>query len=251
MSDDSSGIRPDTLPGSPFAQADRTASPFAPDPKLSIRHIMVWAACVAVYMSAFHTVNAYREDYRPDGLQTIFFGAWGVVAGTYLAAPLLMILRWKRGCSFPRSGGEIIWLLGALTVFEWLLIDLLFAVFDSGYAYLCYRGTRALFGIVLWLPAYIYAIRTCRGYWRAYFVFLLFAGFIWYVNETAWYSNIVLYVSWAMLNLSLLAGAVWVDLRRAGPSHPWPHWTGIIVGFSSSALSTLFHLIRNLTESEL
>lgn len=210
---------------------------------------MVWGACVAVYMSVNRMLNDGREDFRLEGVQTVFYGIWGVIAGTFLAAPLLMILRWKQGHTFPRSGGEIIWLFGALVAVEWLLFDLFYAAFEDGYAYLCYRGTRALFGIFLWLPAYIYAIRTCRGYWRAYFVILLPAGFIWYVNEHVVYADIAIFLFREVFSTSLLAVALWVDLRRVGPRLPWPHWIGIGVWFASNGLSTIAYVVRYLTES--
>ncbi len=133
MSDDSSDIRPEMLPSSPFAPADPTACPFAPDPKLSIRHLMVWAACVAVYMSAFHTITINREEYRLEGVRVAFFGLWALVGGAYLAVIPLVVSRWYQRQTFPRSGGEILWILGAISVLLSLVSQLMYVVFENGY----------------------------------------------------------------------------------------------------------------------
>ncbi len=233
--------------------------PFAPEPKPSIGHLMVWAACVAVYMSAFHTINLAREEDALDGPRAVMFGLSSLISGAYLAGLLLLASRRIRHQKFPRSGGEILWLFGMVGVFQSLSLQLISVAVEDQYQYYVYRLARAVAGIFVWLPIYFYAIRSSRRHWQAYYLFLMIAGFVFYVVEgsvlstlggTVYLVGFLVHILIFTIALSLVS---WLDLRSTAPRYPWPHWTGILLGFFHNAVAALwyvYYLIQEISQAD-
>lgn len=160
MSDDSSDIRPDMLPSSPFAPADPTACPFAPDPQLSIRHIMVWAACVAVYCSASQSVRQTGNAIVPNP-PVLSAANEALTSGTALAGLLLLVARRRRRAPYPRYGGEWLWTVAGIQTASLSGIDLMFAFAESAIVFLIPLSMLAC--VIILGIAYIVAIVRCEG----------------------------------------------------------------------------------------
>jgi hypothetical protein len=209
---------------------------------LSIAHLMVWAACVAVYMSAYHTLAFDRDSLQ--GVRIALFGLTAIVNGAYLAVLPLMASRWIRGSKFPRSGGEILWVFGAISVLQYLSVLLLNVAFRE--EYVVYQITRALVGIFVWLPVFLLAAYFCRSHWRAYYLFALVAGFVWYMAEgilpipLGHRGYLVVRLSQVLLFTFVLLLVAWLDLRRASPRYRWPHWAGIVLGLLYNTVAVLW-----------
>lgn len=211
---------------------------------------MVWAACVAVYMSANRTIAIDRMPEDGAGLQTIVFGAWGVLGGTYLAGLLLFVLRRIRRQRFPRSGGEILWMMGGISVVQGLGTQLLITLTHSVHYW--YAGFQFFFGLCVWLPVYVYAILRTRSYWRLLFIVFVIISVLWFFFQ---YTLNLLGLRAIYIGLSfrmvLVASAVvlvaLLDLRCA-PRYPWPHWVGILLDLFSRILWATFYLITLLTQ---
>ncbi len=243
MPDGPRDILAEAPPGCPFAADGPPGSPFALDPKPSILHLMIWAACVAVFMSAYHTLTLGREEAAVDGVRIVIFGLWGLVGGAYLAVFPLMVTRWAGHQTFPRSGGEILWILGAMGVVQMLLYQMLFAMFEG--SYFAYSAMRVLAGLFVWLPAYLLASYASRGHWRVYFLLVMVAGFVSYILQTSLsYTGgtkamLVEYLGHIIVFTAVLLLMVWLDLRNPRVRYPWPHWAGIIIGFAINGVAML------------
>ncbi len=217
------------------------------EPKLSIQHLMIWTACVAVYMSAYRTIAIDRMTESVDGVQTGLFGAWGVLGGSYLAGLLLFIVRRARRQKFPRSGGEILWIIGGIGVVQSLGVQLLFALDNGGFFW--YSILQLLFGLLIWLPVYVYAIVRTRGYWRSFFILLIVVSVVWFfvqITLVNFFGPQGIYSGYLFRTAvvgSALAIVALLDLRRTDKRYAWPHWIGIILDLSSKGLSAAFHIV--------
>lgn len=220
------------------------------EPRLSILHLMVWAGCVAVYMSAYHTLAVDQDALQ--GTRIALFGLTAIVNGAYLAVLPLTAARWIRGSKFPRSGGEILWVFGAISVLQSLSYPLLNLVLQE--PHVAYQITRALAGIVVWLPAFLIAAYFSRNHWRAYFLFALVAGFVSFMAERllpfplGLQGYFVAHILQILVFSLVLLLVTWLDLRRPSPRYHWPHWAGIVLGLLYNTVAILW-CVHYLTDA--
>ena len=219
------------VPEGSSSDDSRTASPFAPEPKPSIGYLLVWATCVAGYLSARETCCRVGGNPILGGVEPGFYSIWAVIAGAYLAGLVLMASRWRHHRRFPQSGGEMLWLMGAVAILQPLIIISGVALASPGTFNVGWYKTSWYFaGLVLWLPLYAYSIRAFSSYWRVYFVFALvlklssylvtFLPFFLFIHGTR-----------RLLEIVLLLLVATLDLRRREGCYPWPHWFGIVLHF--------------------
>ena len=234
MSETSTNRYPDdtgeTGGDSPFASESSVGSPFA-DRKPSVLHLMILAACVAVYMSAQQTISLSDSGASaPEGAETLLWGSWAILEGGYLAGLLLLVVRRVRGQKFPRTGGEILWVIGGIGVAQDLLLRLVLMLSENGY--MACRLLALLLGLVVWVPVYLYAVRRCRGRWRAYYILGAAVAFGWFLvdhclggfGHTGYH---VAYCGRMGIFLLALTAVAAFDLRSTQDRFSWPHWFGV------------------------
>lgn len=236
MSDDSSDIRPEMLPSSPFAPADPTACPFAPDPKLSIRHLMVWGVCVAVYCSASQSVRQTGNAIVPNP-PVLSAADAALESGTALVGLLLLLARRRRRAPYPRYGGEWLWTIAGIQIASVFGIDLLIAVAKSLRVLLIPLSMLAC--VILLGIAYIVAIVKCEGRrWKIVLLLMpvltiatLIGAALLARQATAASLGIRVAVTSAgasLVTLTSIVIAALIDLRQPR-RYPWTHWAGVLL----------------------
>lgn len=214
MSDEPSDELPGLLPAP--APASPPASPFAPqeEPRLSLKHLLVWAACIGVYCSA-RQAGASTIGSDITGYGAVFWACELVAGGTGLAGLVVAVARWRQGMSFPRHGGEVLWLLSGVR-----------AAIEGGYAVLLALGLfgwAERLGIVLligvfaiWPAIYIYFIILCKERrWRWFLVVAAVLIFLPILGRE-------------LVVLVLLGTIAAIDARRP-VRYSWPHWVGVFL----------------------
>ena len=151
------------------------------------------------------------------------------------------------------EGGEILWILGALSVVQMLALYLFIQLFQA--SYLWYTGFRLSMGLFVWFPAYLYALYCSRGYWRVFFVLLVAAnlGCYFFQNVLAGYGGVRAMYIGTLLQMafvaSVLAVVALIDLRRRDKRYPWPHWVGILLELSSRVVWAAIYIVILCTKS--
>ncbi len=208
------------------------------DPPLSIRHLMVWVACVAVYLSVIQTIVRFLQVSPSGGVDTAFWAVAGIWQGTGLAGVLLLVVRRFRGTKFPRHGGEMLWIILGIEAAMGLLRYPILFVQSSGW------GNTVLFaygllGLGVWAAVYLYAILQAETRrWRVVFVVTVGTGIVvpvlqllaaqfGGVGATAVVSSTVHLVHQLAIVVSV-GIASWIDFREP-LRYPWSHWTGIVL----------------------
>lgn len=231
-------------------QQDALPDAESPEPRLSIGHLLVGGSCIAAYMS-IDRLLADAELSEQDALDIFIQAASGVFSGIALASLLLFICRRARHQRFPRSGGEILWLMQGIGVVWAPAVHFLIRA-EYGWLFLL----ELLANLLVWAPIFAYAILTSRGRWRVYFLVHLLGSGVWYFACNFWYftgSSLdsfhgipvihIIFPCRLMLETFALALVAWLDLRCSGRLYPWPHWAGIILDLSIGIVWSVYFAI--------
>ncbi len=218
--------------GPPDIHPDASSAPSA---KLSIRHLMVWAACVALYCSAYQSIERVGPPLFP--FRNVFFaGNAALLSGTALTGLLLLLVRRRHDLAYPRHGGEWLWSLAGIGAALTLVTDLLcaFAGPQSAPSLLFFPVQMLVLGI-----AFLYAIlRSENARWKAVFVIIpvsliaitvpISLAAIGSPAATVGRWFVAASVGHTLLVFAAVAVAARIDLRQT-QRYPWPHWAGILL----------------------
>ncbi len=219
------------------------------EPRLTIQHLMVWAVCVAGYLSAFQTIVRLLELSPTGGVETAWRAVAGVAQGTGLAGLLLLVVRRARGLKFPRHGGEMLWIIVGTQACMRLLRFPIYFLGSSEWI-----GTAlsiyGLLNLAVWAAVYLYAILQAETRrWRAVFVLMVATAIAVPVLTTlaVRFNGVVamatvsltIQVSQQLIVVASVLFAAWIDLRQSR-RYPWTHWTGIILYFLQFAGTVLW-----------
>jgi hypothetical protein len=216
---------------------------------LSIRHMMVWAACVAVYLSVIQTIVRFLQVSPSGGVDTAFWAVVGVWQGTGLAGVLLLVVRRFRGTKFPRHGGEMLWIILGIEAVMGLLRYPIHFVQDGGWVSTALFA-YGLLGLGVWAAVYLYAILQAETRrWRVVFVLMIatsvaapaLIALLAHVNSPSAIATVFFAARFPQqlaIAISLLV-ASWIDLRQP-QRFPWAHWTGCALYLLQSAATALW-----------
>lgn len=201
------------------------------EPRLGIIHLLVWTACVAMYLGLLRGLEQPGTGEFPEGYW-VFNCLAGIGSGTALGGLVLWIARRYRGLRFPNHPGEYLWIaLGILGVFGMVhraalqLLDQTLFAFEM--LQLLYFAVSAIVFLVA-------AIRVKTGRWRFIFFVVVTVDavmcLIVLVTVVLWQSDdmflwtVLSPARFLVVNVMLLV-VVLMDLfqhRR----YPWSHWVG-------------------------
>ena len=199
---------------SPMAP-DSSSTPEREQPRVGIRHLLVWTACVAVYFCL--TRPAHDAFQGPDAPFPLFWLLHGVGAGTALGGLLLWAARRRQGLPFPSQPGEWILILhGLVTVVRITGAVLLAFVAPLATATNCYAITLSLAD---WIAIALYLIAATRVKTRRWRIGLIALAVI---NLVGWNPFD------ALLSIAVLAAVVLPDVRQ-GVRWRWTHWLGVAI----------------------
>jgi hypothetical protein len=208
----------------------------APVPRrLGILHLLVWTACVALYMglaSALEGSTSLLEE--TTGRFRIAAGVlYGIGWGTALAGVVLMMARSYCGHPFPVYPGEYLWVLTGLDVVVRLATTILLLLVLAlskpvAEAVWLLRALQLLaaFGLYVWVFSWV-VTRVKMRRWRTFFLVIPASYGIWlgllYGGFDQW--TITRYVP-QFLIATTLTGVALIDLvdRRR---YSWTHWFGV------------------------
>lgn len=209
-----------------------------PESRFSIGHLLIGVACVAIFMS-IERLLTHADLPEQDTLDTVIRAASGVFSGLALAGLLLLISRRIRHQKFPRSGGEIIWVMDGIGVVFTPTVNVLVG---AGYGWFFVLETLAY--LLVWAPIFTYAILATRRHWRMYFMVHLSGAVVWYLTCNSYYFTgysldnyyfhgipvtYIIYPCRLIVETFALALVAWLDLRSSDQRYPWPHWVGNIL----------------------
>jgi len=201
-----------------------------PTPPLSILHLLVGTACMAMYLSAFlglmRLLNALQPGPNAAPLQSARGVLLGVVLGLSFAGLVLLIARRRRGLRFPVHPGEFLYVSCGLDAVATLVIIGVIMVIQS-------YGASAV-SMLFWLIA--------GGYNIPALVVSVWA--LWQARERRWllvWLSIPLDVGIELLLVlfgdatalsrvplsSLVCTATLLADRREWGRRPWSHWLGV------------------------
>lgn len=222
------------------------------DPPLSIRHLMIWAVCVAVYLSAIQTITRFLHVSPSGGVDTAFWAVRGIWQGTGLAGILLLIVRRARGLKFPRHGGEMLWVIVGIEAVMHLLRYPIHFVLDLGLANTALFA-YGLLNLSVWAAVYLYAIlRAEARRWKVVFVLMIatsvatpaLIALLAHVNSPSVIATTFFaarFPQQLVIAASLLV-ASWIDLRQP-QRFPWTHWTGCVLYLLQSTVTALWLVV--------
>lgn len=215
-------MEPNAPPSPPVET--RAGSPFRPEPeqpRLGIAHLLAWTACVAVYFSITRTLYGADPAGGPVAPVLIWF-LEGLGSGTALGGLPLLVVRRRRGLSFPGQPGETLWVLLGLGAAIGLAVSLLVsgaAALGGGRvdlpSMLYYRPFSPVTSLVLGGVYLIVAGHLGVRRWRVYFVAAAAGNlFSCCMPGFRFFSSVVLAV---------------VALKDASEQvgYRWTHWLGV------------------------
>lgn len=233
-----SPLAPDCPPQSSAQPIDPSGEP--EQPRLGILHLLVWPACVAVYLGILGLV--FPTD--ASGRMPVHWVLNAIGSGAALGGLLLWVARRLRGWRFPRYPGE--YLLAALG-----LCALLFGLWYPLSGMLVRRGANvfpsnavniALTVVLLGRVAvFVWAgVRVKVRRWRWLLLAIavesaLPAAMLW-VGPLAYFRPL-----WLGYEVAQAAIVVWL-VALSGTDHlrgfryPWTHWLGVAVPLWQGAL---------------
>lgn len=244
---------------SPFAEEPIVAEAVAvepQEPRLSIMHLLVWTACVAVYFSFMRTVSESGRAQFFSG-PGVFPVLYGLGMGTALAGLVLLVSRRWRGFPLAKYPGEYLLLLSGvhlvfsvvMPVMEVLIIPVVTALWPFT-QYVSLAGYLAL--LLARAPILLLAaIRVKARRWRVFFVIAVIAlamqlfefafhllGSLFGLRGVAYLPRLVgniLRHAPLVATVALMV-IVLMDLYER-KHYPWQHWLGVGLRFWISAFT--------------
>ncbi len=210
---------------------------------------MVWAACVAVYLSVIQTIGRFSQLSTSGGADTAVRAVAGIWQGTGLAGVLLLVVRRFRGTKFPRHGGEMLWIILGIEAAMGLLRYPILFLLDVGWANTALFA-YGLLSLAVWAAVYLYAILQAETRrWRVVFVLMIatsvatpaLIALLAHVNSPSAIATVFFAARFPQqlaIAISLLV-ATWIDLRQP-QRFPWTHWTGCVLYLLQSAATALW-----------
>lgn len=226
------------------------------EPRLSIGHLMVWAACVALYCSAYQTL-LHELVSTATGLNAVRWSLHCLFSGTAVAALPLLVARRIRAHPFPQYGGEFLWLFSGIQVTLFLICIAVDRLDSPSFLFPPLATILRFVFLPIWGALYLYAVLRVREYrWKVVFVLIVGIAIVSRIADIFFaryaYSSIsspFSYLAGVHLTRELLiawivAMAALTDLRQPRRL-PWTHWSGVILQFLQFVL-TLFWLFVSL-----
>ncbi len=226
-----------------MAPEEREPPPATPDdtsadvscPRIGILHLLVWTACVALYLAILRFLWQRAGAVLPDlglcwaALTVLDSVCWG----TALGGLVLWIARRWRGLAFPQHPGEYMLVVLGLDV-AWRFVDA-FAVLGIGPTSWTVHA-RLIVTLACYSLIYVWpALSVGRLHWRIFFLTLLAKrladalmrqGLMYLWLARVW--DIVTFVNNApILLIPALLAVIFSKDRRDGNRHPWTHWVGV------------------------
>lgn len=227
-------------------------------PRLGIVHLLVWTACVALYLGLTRMMTemivAHTADYSPAPatLRGTLAGTFnGIGSGTALGGLLLFASRPSRGFRFPSHPGEYLWVLLGLGV----AIRLVGMSLTTVWYILAGGGTALttwvswpflLLSLVLHVAIWIWVlVRVKKRRWRVYFAILI-------ASNVLYFAPVALLARLAPALVPALGSIVHIVLRLAvdtvlvvvllkdladAERYPWTHWLGAVTRLWFTAVS--------------
>lgn len=231
-------------------------SPFGEvrSPRLSIRHLMLWTLCSAVYLSLIRAMYSLQGD-MPSGIAAIRNASsvlYGIFTGaTLMGAIVLVSTRVRCGPPMLRQPGHWFLFVSAISHLLYVPFILLLLVGESfgfsEFSYMAFYGITSLF-----LPiAYTIATRRNRVLrWKVIFAGVAVVGLSQCLLYLGFGLNAISFGYWfailsaiPSLGSLVLAGAVVVvsilDMV-AGERRDWLHWTGVATHVAGASVILLW-----------
>lgn len=216
----------------PARPPDSSAAPEPDQPRLGIRHLFVWTACVAVYFSLTRPV--YDAFQGPDGDFPLLWLLQGVGAGSALGGLLLWAARRPRGLPFPSQPGEWILILHGVVTAVRTTGYLPFVLFDSqAIAGTCYAAAWHLAYTITIALYLIAATRVKTRRWRVGLIALAA------INLVRWSPFD------ALLSIAVLLTVVFLDVRH-DIHWRWTHWLGVAIELWISTTTLIYAVLQVL-----
>lgn len=209
-------------------------SPLAavPAPRLSIRHLMLWTLCCAVYWALIREVNARSTTHMHAGLLS------SIVTGAEFAGVITLIsMRVRGGPPLLKHPGH--WLLLISAIFTLISYPVIHTVSRS-IALMTPQDPGSWEFVVLRVlflfPPTAFAFAAARigdRSWKVLFVgmFLLgVPGYLYFlgINLPGSYFR-----PWPKLVLASAMVVVSIVEMKTGPRRDWLHWTGVTTHLAS------------------
>ncbi len=242
---------PESCPG-PASDDSIATSPG--QTRLSIRHLMVWGLCVAVYCSASQSVQQTGNAIVPNP-PVLSAANEALTSGTALAGLLLLLARRRRRAAYPRFGGEWLWSLAGIHVALTFVASLFYLMAATRPLVVRSRLLTAVslgyLGVLA--IAYLIAIWRCEGRrWKVVIVLIPATT----IAATVLLIVVVRISSFAAMErwmvmptvvktsvlCSAIAVAALIDFRQAR-RYPWSHWVGILLEFWQAATSLAAYIV--------
>jgi len=223
-------------------------------PRLGIVHLLVWTACVALYLGLARMMGdmilVHTPDYSPGPLtlRSTLMGTFrGIGSGTALAGLLLFATRPSRGIRFPLHPGEYLWVLLGFGVAIRLLSTTLATVW-----YVLMSGSPAfttwiswpllLLSLVLHVAIWIWVLlRVKKRRWQVYFALLIASNVLYFapVYFLARLAPALAPIAHVILRLAVDTVLVVVLLKDFADAnrYPWTHWLGVVTRLWFTAVS--------------
>lgn len=210
-------------------------TPVPEPPRMGILDLLVWTACVAVYLGLWMTLegSTFLLPEAEGRLRVAKAVLYAIGWGTALSGVVLMMARSYRGFPYPVYPGEYLLVVMGLDVAIRLTISILLAIlllwWTPGYGSEYALGALqflAAFGLYAWV--FVWAVTRVRMQrWRVLFLaipasyalwlLLLYGGFGERLTATCVPRLLIATVVTAVVLMDL------VDRRR----YPWTHWLGV------------------------
>lgn len=230
------------------------------EPRLGIRHFLVWTACVAVYMGCTRMLfGAIRSPDLPSqeiDIPSAVRGAIiGVGSGTALAGLVLLVARRLRGLAFPKYPGEYLLVVSGLVqgmqLVSMSLSWLLFAPgrpLDLGWT----PSLGVLFALgflALNVAVYLWAVvRVKERLWRIYLLAAMAEYFavplLFMMMRPAVGHSAHQFTQIAVGGILLAAACI--D-HFQGKRYPWTHWLGVALHLWFAATALAYWILNVLT----
>ena len=236
---------PEPRPPKPPPSTSAAPSPARNRPQIGIAHLLVWTACVAVYLGLVRTWAGWLESFNPFGgtYSTIKTVLGSLAYGAAVGGLVLWIARRARGLAFPKHPGEYLLVVTGLRLtlhvsHVFLALWIRHSAPDPTSTALPRAmaiGFPVLYSLLVLWP--VLALKNRR--WRGFFVALLavqvlraltFMPILVHFGQRL-YILFTLAVGPAVLDIAADAILIVIVFRdhRQRIRYPWTHWLGVAV----------------------
>ncbi|TWT84709.1 hypothetical protein CA13_61890 [Planctomycetes bacterium CA13] len=203
-----------------------------PAPRLSIRHLMLWTLCCAVYWALIREVNARSSSQMQVGLFS------SIVTGAVFAGVITLIsMRVRSSPPLLKHPGH--WLLLISAIFTLIAAPVLHALTGSLALMNPFDPDRWEFVVIriLYLfPPIAFAFAAARirdRIWKVLFIAMVLPGVPWFLSLLGIDLPSSYFHAWPKLVLASAMVVVSIVELKNGPRHDWLHWTGVTTHLAS------------------